>query len=248
MAEDRGPGGGTNAPLESVGTKELFIKVDADTVPVPHNLLRLLSELHATLGPAQPYLFGMAACRVRAFALCHAAGGAGYGMSRAALTELDAYSSANYRRDYLSRVDQFTYGGEDVAVAFALKKQAGVAVLNCGCLYQHSPLKYQKLHAKGVDWVPWPLSTTPATFHKFKDAGELLAFFRCALYDQHGRPRPAPRSLFTPLNGSTYSRAGDTDLGETPRHCDDGSLGHELVQPPNVQHVSDVHEAGVTHV
>ena len=89
-----------------------------------------------------------------------------------------------------------------VAVAFALKKQAGVSVLNAGCLYQHSPLKYRKLHAKGEEWVRWPLSATPASFHKFKDAGELRAFFRCALYDPHGRPRPAPRALFAPLNAT----------------------------------------------
>jgi len=149
----------------------------------------------------QPLLFGMASCRVASFALCHAAGGAGYGLSRSALAHLQTFVAAEYPA-FLARVDRFTYGGEDVAIAFALKKQAGVSVLNIGCLYQHGPLKYRKLHAKGEDWVRWPLSTTPAAFHKFKDADELRTFFSCALYDAQGRPRPAPRALFTPLNRS----------------------------------------------
>lgn len=107
---------------------------------------------------------------------------------------------------FLGRVDKFTYGGEDIAVAFALKKHAGVAVLNVGCYYQHSPLKYRKLHSKGEDWVHWPLSTTPAAFHKFKDADELRTFFGCALYDARGRPRPAPRALFASLNRTCDDR------------------------------------------
>lgn len=175
--------------------KEIFIKVDPDTVPVPHNLLRLLGELDATLGRSQPYYFGMAACRVASFALCHAAGGAGYGLSRSAVGMLDGYLAAEYPR-LLPRVDKFTYGGEDVTVAFALKKAGGVSVVNAGCLYQHEPRKYTKLHAKGEAWVRWPLSTTPASFHKFKDAEEMRTFFKCALYDSDGKPRPAPRSLF----------------------------------------------------
>ena len=31
---------------------------------------------------------------------------------------------------------------------------------------------------KGADWVAWPLSRSPASFHKFKDAAELRSFFR----------------------------------------------------------------------
>ena len=186
--------GGSVEPSPSA--KHFFLKLDPDTVPVPHHMLSLLTELHLTLGPTQPYLFGMAACRVASFPLCHASGGAGYGLSRGALSELTKYVASSYP-DFLQRVDRFTYGGEDVAVAFALKKQSGVAVVNVGCMYQHEPLKYRRLHAKGDDWVRWPLTTTPVSFHKFKDAAELRAFFACALYDlRSGKPRPAPRALF----------------------------------------------------
>lgn len=177
--------------------KHFFVKLDADTVLVPHNLRRLLVELRSTLGDEQPYFFGMAACRVASFPLCHAAGGAGYGLSREALVKLTLFLKDEYP-GFLERVDRFTYGGEDVTVAFALKKKSGIAVLNVGCLYQHSPLKYQKLHAHGEEWVQWPLSTTPVSFHKFKDADELRTFYTCSLYDEQGRPRPAPRALLAP--------------------------------------------------
>ena len=101
-------------------------------------------------------------------------------------------------------IDVFT----DVTIAFALKKQAGVTILNVGCLYQHDPQKYQRLHAKGEDWVHWPLTTTPASFHKFKDADELRSFFSCALYDAQGKPRPAPRSFFGLYSNGCNASAG----------------------------------------
>jgi hypothetical protein len=175
--------------------KHAFLKLDPDTVPLPHHLLSLLGELRGTLGDGQPYYFGMAACRVASFPLCHASGGAGYGLSRAAVAQLAAYLTRQYP-SFLERVDKFTYGGEDVAVAYALKKHAGAAVVNVGCLYQHGPRTYAKLHAKGERWVRWPLSSTPASFHKFKRGAELRAFFGCALYDARGQPRTAPRALF----------------------------------------------------
>ena len=77
-----------------------------------------MAELHTTLGAGQPYYFGMAACRVASFPLCHADGGAGYGLSRAALAQLAAYLPSAYPR-FLERVDKFTYGGEDVSVALS---------------------------------------------------------------------------------------------------------------------------------
>jgi hypothetical protein len=197
--------------------KLFFFKLDPDTVLVPHNVLRLLDQLHATIGPAQPYLFGMAACRVDAFPLCHAAGGAGYGLSRAAVAQLELFVAARYPA-FLRKVDRFSYGGEDVSVAFALKKQAGIAVVNCGCMYQHTPLKYRKLHAKGEDWVDWPLTTTPASFHKFKDADELRFFFECALYDAGGRPRASPRSLFISMNDTSASKVGEGTFGGALQH------------------------------
>ena len=217
--------------------KQLFLKVDPDTVPVPHNLLRLLVELDQTLGRTQPFYFGMAACRVASFPLCHAAGGAGYGISRAALSVLNGYVTSEYPR-MLSRIDKFTYGGEDVTVAFALKKAGGVSVLNTGCLYQHKPRKYAKLHAKAVEWVKWPLSTTPASFHKFKDDVEMRAFFACALYARSGRPRPAPRALFFEANGSAIP-------DERSAPCEDG-----WVPPPATSPLANavVQDGGIVRI
>lgn len=103
---------------------------------------------------------------------------------------------------------RYTYGGEDITVAFALKKGAGISVINCGSFYQHEPSKYRRLHAKGENWVRWPLSRTPLSFHKFKDADALRTFFSCRLYDEAGRPRPgAPRTLLPdiPSNPSVAS-------------------------------------------
>jgi len=60
--------------------------------------------------------------------------------------------------DLLRDADEQTYGGEDVTLALALKRQAGISVINCGAFYQHEPLKYLRMRAKGQTWVPWPLS------------------------------------------------------------------------------------------
>ena len=90
-----------------------------------------------------------------------------------------------------------------MTVAFALKKAAGVSVLNCGSFYQHHPLKYEKMHRKREDWVRWPLSSTPVTFHKFKDARALRLFFACSLYTAHGLARAFPRALFAHLYNTT---------------------------------------------
>ena len=37
---------------------------------------------------------------------------------------------------------QDTYGGEDVTVTYALKKAAGISVVNCGAFHQHRPDQY----------------------------------------------------------------------------------------------------------
>ena len=225
-ATDRGGAwkskGGVGGAARGGVAKRVFFKVDADTVPVPHNLLRLLDELDRGLGGRQPYYFGMAACRVRSFGLCHGAGGAGYGLSASALSELSRYVATAYPA-FLERVDKLTYGGEDVSVAYALKKAAGVSILNVGCLYQHPPLKYQRLRAKGERWVRWPLSSTPASFHQLKDPDELRAFYGCALYDAAGRVRPAPSSLFAPLSPNRTTGTGGGQLpSERALPCADG--------------------------
>ena len=148
------------------------------------------------------------------------------------------YLTTSYPR-MLDRIDKFTYGGEDVTVAYALKKAGGVSVVNAGCLYQHEPQKYARLHAKAIDWVKWPLSTTPASFHKFKDDVEMRAFFGCALYGRDGRPRPSPRSLLfdASANGSASEVYGEgrggaghgTDAWPTP--CGDSWVPPRATRP-----------------
>eukprot|EP00966_Prymnesium_polylepis_P162722 3760812-Prymnesium_polylepis.1 len=171
----------------------------------------------------------MAACRVPSFPLCHAAGGAGYVMSRNAIGALRRYVASQYPA-FLERVDRYTYGGEDVAVAFALKKHAGISVVNAGCMYQHRPDTYAHLHAHGEAWMRWPLSTTPVSFHKYKDADHLRRAFACSLYDARGQPRPAPRSLFVAAalpNGTadggcgTWAGANATRTAAPPLALDD---------------------------
>ena len=55
----------------------------------------------------QAYLFGMAACRVPDFPLCHAAGGAGYGLSLHALIALQRYMARTESSSFLERVDRW---------------------------------------------------------------------------------------------------------------------------------------------
>ena len=172
------------------------MKVDPARQVLPHNrCFAFAGELHDTLGPAQPFLFGMAACRVPSFNLCHAAGGAGYGASRRALARLDSFVRDGYTlygdaEAFLERVDRFTYGGEDVTLAFALKKSVGATVVNHGSFYQHRPDTYRHLQRHGERWVRWPLSRSPVSFHKFKEPAALRRFFFVRAL-RGGRP-PAP--------------------------------------------------------
>jgi len=109
----------------------------------------------------------------------------------------------------LRRIDNASYGGEDVSLAYLLKEETGAAVINCGSFYQHEPLKYRRMRAKGERWARWPLSRSPVSFHKFKDPDQLRSFVACALYDAAGRPRPSPRSLFPPNGSSSYAACAD---------------------------------------
>ena len=143
---------------------------------------------------------------------------------------------------FLERVDKFTYGGEDVAVAFALKKQTSAAVLNVGCMYQHAPLKYRRLHSLGENWVRWPLSSTPASFHQIKDPDQMRAFFACALYDERHHPRVYPRDLFAVLergNGTSVGReevrGGGARISEPCLPLPLSALRHEVAMPQDVQ-------------
>ena len=40
-----------------------------------------------------------------------------------------------------------------------------------------------------TDYIRWPLSPTPVSFHTFKHPGWLSQFHRCALYRPDGTPR-----------------------------------------------------------
>ena len=185
--------------------RRFFVKVDPDTVVLPHNLLAFAGELHDTLGPAQPFLFGMAACRVPSFNLCHAAGGAGYGLSRRALAALDSFVRDGYppygdAEAFLERVDRFTYGGEDVTLAFALKKSVGATVVNCGSFYQHRPDTYRHLQRHGERWVRWPLLALARLLPQVQGARRPPPLPFRARSTRRTATRAASRALFN--NGS----------------------------------------------
>ena len=79
MARRWGGGGGDGGNAANGAARDWFVKLDADSTMVPHNLGALLGELLWLVGAVQPLLLGLAACRSNgALArLCHAAGGAG---------------------------------------------------------------------------------------------------------------------------------------------------------------------------
>ena len=163
-------------------SKLYFAKFDADSLPIPHHLLRLLDEMHAALGAAQPWLLGSAACRGKSAsgsaqtfsrsATCHAAGGAGYVLSRAAARALgEATPDAAAEATLFAQADAETYGGEDAVVALGLRGAAGVRVLNCGAFYQFRPDQYANLPSHQTDGVRFAhLSPTPVSFHTIKHA------------------------------------------------------------------------------
>ena len=94
-------------------------------------------------------------CRSEALpSLCHAAGGAGYVLSWRALTALVAFVEERYGERWRATLDASTYGGEDVAVALALKETTGAAVLNCGGFHQASTCCFWLLLvAVGCCWL-----------------------------------------------------------------------------------------------
>ena len=62
-------------------------------------------------------------------------------------------------------------------------------VLNCGSFYQMRPDMYVSQLPHQTDYIRWPLSPTPVSFHTFKHPGWLSQFHRCALYRPDGAPR-----------------------------------------------------------
>ncbi|KAL1524926.1 hypothetical protein AB1Y20_019803 [Prymnesium parvum] len=168
--------------------KRYLLKVDADATLHPHHLLSFLRRYDEVVGSSEPSLFGMAACRSKKAEreLCHAGGGAAYGLTFPAVATLAEYMRKAYPR-FLKEADNGTYGGEDVIVAFALKHAAGVSVVNCGAFHQHRADQYMFYR---MDTVPWPSSATPVSFHHFRSTTGMRSFFKCAMYDlSTGQPR-----------------------------------------------------------
>ena len=119
-------------------------KIDADTLLHPHFLRPLLTSLAPLARAPNDLYLGLASCRSPNLpSLCHAAGGAGYALNRAAVATLARFVRAGALDDatWLAHLDNLTYGGEDVAVALALKETSGAAVLNVGGFHQHPPEK-----------------------------------------------------------------------------------------------------------
>ena len=90
-----------------------------------------------------------------------------------------------YGPAWLARLDALTYGGEDVAVAFALKESSpAVSVINVGGLHQHQPSSYLYYQTDGVDWP----TVRPLSFHNLRWAGVMHSLFWCTFaYRPKGR-------------------------------------------------------------
>jgi hypothetical protein len=112
--------------------------LQADTLPHPHHLLPLLHALAPLAASAEPLLIGLASCRSDGLPLlCHPAGGAGYALTPPALRTLARFvSGGQLSAAWLDELDRLTYGGEDVAVALALKQSSGAVVVNVGGFHQ----------------------------------------------------------------------------------------------------------------
>ena len=213
--------------------KSFFFKLDADSSLAPHNLLALLHELHEAVGTSQSYVVGLAACRSKGplASLCHAAGGAGYGLSRGALLALRSYHAREYPA-FLKTVDAYTYGGEDAAVAYALSQAAegGAALINCGAFHQMRPDMYASLPPRQVDYIRWPLTSTPVSFHTFKHPSWLRRFHDCVLYERDdATPRCFLPAAYAHLqNGSCAAERPRL----SPTEC--AAAAAALVDPPRL--------------
>ena len=148
-------------PPHTFGAKRWFFKLDCDTLLHPFHLAPLLHSLRFLADASEPMLVGLASCRSeRVPDLCHPAGGAGYMLSAAAASRLRTFvhhgngggedvaagqdsspgspHPSSYGPSWLARLDALTYGGEDVAVALALKESpAAISVINVGGFHQH---------------------------------------------------------------------------------------------------------------
>lgn len=139
-------------------------------------------------------------------------------MSIPALVLLGSFMRAEYPR-FLEYVDKHTYGGEDVTVAFALKKAQGVSVINCGAFHQHRPEQYIFY---AMDSVSWPSSSTPISFHHFRSALSLKKFFWCTMYWPKSK---TPRC---------FSRAAEAFVRSRMSSCDTREPRNASVQPCDV--------------
>jgi hypothetical protein len=176
---------GKSVPLAR--RKRFFVKLDADTLLHPGHMLPLLRSL-APLADAQPLLLGLAACRSKGIPeLCHAAGGAGYALSIDAVDTLRKFVVTRYDTLWLKRLDNLTYGGEDVAVALALKEETGASVIHCGGFHQHGPQQYKAYH---MDGIVWP-RVRPISFHTLRFPATMRTLFWCSFYFQPRRDAEA---------------------------------------------------------
>ena len=206
---------GDRAPRQ----KAWLIKLDADTLVHPHNLLPLLTDLGG-LARSEPLLLGLAACRsepLRDF--CHAAGGAGSALSLRAVHAIRRFVEVSYGAEWLDHLDELTYGGEDVAVSLALKESTGAAVVNAGGFHQARPDEY--LHQSvNADGIVWP-RIRPVTFHNFKSAQAYRRLFECAMYGRTAPPVPrcfvpAAEALFRHNRCLDSAAAANESCVETP--------------------------------
>ena len=174
-------------------------------------------QVRLSLGVEQPYILGLAACRSKGVlaSLCHAAGGAGYALSRAAAAALHRFHDRGPDQSYTATVERSTYGGEDVSVAYALRREAGATLVNCGSFYQMRPDMYAFLPTHQTDGVRWPLSATPISFHVFKHSSWVHEFHSCALYTPAGAPRCFLPDVATLLANGTCA----PPLNVTPAAC-----------------------------
>ena len=209
-------------------TKLYFMKVDADTLVHPHHLLPLLVSLGPLAATDEPLIFGQPACRSpQLLDLCHAAGGGGYVVSKPAVAAISTFVRTRLDAKWLRMLDNNTYGGEDVAVALALKQMTGASVISVGGFHQTSPdqIKYYR-----VDAIQWP-AVRPLTFH-FRFFSALLNLFRCTFYETMSGRNTLPVEKWRPR---CFTPSADLYLAtwHCPKFIPDLPSAECIEMPPN---------------
>ena len=107
-------------------------------------------------------------------------------------------------------------------------------VLNCGSFYQMRPDMYVSQLPHQTDYIRWPLSPTPVSFHTFKHPGWLSQFHRCALY----RPDGAPRCFLPDVAALLGGGCAAAD-GAPPSAGACAAAGARLALPPRLAAAAD---------